>query len=58
MLVGEKTYQIEVQLLENTADYVHVIVSADDGSFPGRFVPLSDSFLIDKHPTQYPLPPR
>src|SRR5215208_5681350 len=29
-----KTYQVEVEILENTAKYVHVAVSVDDGTLP------------------------
>jgi hypothetical protein len=43
-----KTYQVEVQLLENTEKYVHVVVSVDDGSVPASFRPLSSSFIREK----------
>jgi hypothetical protein len=43
-----KTYQVEVQLLENTDRYVHVSVSVDDGSVPASFRPLSSSFIREK----------
>ena len=42
------TYQVEVQLLENTAKYVHVGVGVDDGSIPSSFRPLSSSFIREK----------
>ena len=29
-----KAYQVEVEILENTATYVHVSVRVDDGSLP------------------------
>ncbi len=46
--VGGKTYQIEVQLLENTDKYVHVGVAVDDGSIPAAFRALSSSFIREK----------
>ncbi len=54
--VDGRTYQIEVELLENTDAYVHVIVCADDGTFPSGYSPLSASFVLDKRST--PQPPR
>jgi len=32
--VESKKYQVEVELLENTEAYVHVLVGVDDGSLP------------------------
>jgi len=43
-----KKYQVEVQLLENTDEYVHVSVGVDDGSIPASFGPLSSSFVRKK----------
>lgn len=43
-----KTYQLEVQLLENTDEYVHVGVFVDEGSIPASFRPLSSSFILEK----------
>ena len=40
-----KRYQVEVELLENTAQYLHVIVAVDDGSLPASIHPLSATFL-------------
>ena len=40
-----KQYQVEVELLENTPKYVHVMVSVDDGSLPASIRPLSTTFL-------------
>ncbi len=46
-----KTYQVEVELLENTKDYVHVSVAVDDGSLPASIVPSSRSFIRKReHP--------
>lgn len=44
-------YNVEVQILENTKDYIHVAVSVDDGSLPTSFRPLSESFIVRKEAT-------
>jgi hypothetical protein len=41
-------YQVEVELLENTEKYVHVLVAVDDGSLPASLLPLSHSFICQK----------
>ena len=43
-----KDYTVEVQLLENTDQYIHVSVDVDDGTLPASFRPLSDSFIREK----------
>jgi hypothetical protein len=43
-----KTYQVEVELLENTDKYVHVVVGVDDGSLPASLLPLTDTFIREK----------
>ncbi len=43
-----KNYQVEVELLENTEEYVHVCLAVDDGSIPASFRPLSESFIRQK----------
>jgi hypothetical protein len=43
-----KKYQVEVQLLENTDSYVHVLVVVDDGHFWRAMHPLSSSFICKK----------
>jgi hypothetical protein len=43
-----KKYQVEVEILENTEKYVHVMVAVDDGSLPAAISPLSDSFIREK----------
>jgi hypothetical protein len=45
---GSKTYQVEVELLENTATYVHVMLAVDDGRLPGSISPLATSFIRQK----------
>ena len=43
-----KEYQVEVEILENTEKYVHVMVAVDDGSWRGANRPLSTSFICEK----------
>jgi hypothetical protein len=46
--VGSKEYQVEVQILENTAEYVHVSLGVDDGSLLMSIVPVTQSFIRQK----------
>jgi hypothetical protein len=41
-------YQVEVELLENTEEYLHVMVAVDDGSLPASISPLTHSFICQK----------
>jgi hypothetical protein len=43
-----KNYQVEVEILENTETYVHVLVAVDDGSLPASMRPESQSFICRK----------
>jgi len=43
--VESRRYQVEVDLLENTARYVHVMVAVDDGSLPASLWPLTTTFM-------------
>jgi hypothetical protein len=43
-----KRYQVEVDLLENTDEYVHLCVSVDDGALPWSMFPLSKGILRNK----------
>lgn len=45
-----KTYQVEVQMLENTDTYLHVMVAVDDGHLPASFKPVTDTFIREKAP--------
>ena len=46
-----KEYCVEVELLEKTEKYLHVLVSVDDGRLPASLWPLSQSFIRRKnHP--------
>jgi hypothetical protein len=46
--LDSKTYQIEVQLLENTEKYLHILVAVDDGSLPASLFPAARSFILTK----------
>jgi hypothetical protein len=43
-----KTYQVEVELLEDTDTYVHVMVGVFDGSLPASIVPATTTFIRQK----------
>jgi hypothetical protein len=43
-----KEYNVEVQILENREDYIHVGISVDDGSLPTSLHPLSESLIQKK----------
>jgi hypothetical protein len=43
-----KTYQVEVEILENTARYVYVMVGVDDGSLPASISPETHSLICRK----------
>jgi hypothetical protein len=45
---GRKKYQVEVQLLENTNEYVHVGVAVDGDSLLGFISPATQSFIRRK----------
>jgi hypothetical protein len=45
-----KAYQVEVELLENTETYLHVMVAVDDGSLPASISPLTETFIREKPP--------
>ena len=42
---GESRYQVEVVLLEATAEYVNVSIAVDDGGW-SAFKPVSENFLV------------
>src|SRR5438876_930938 len=46
---GSKKLQVEVELLENTENYVHVMVAVDDGTLPASLFPLTERFLRYKN---------
>ena len=43
-----KNYQVEVELLENTPEYVNVSISVDDGTLPASIFPLGHNFIRKK----------
>lgn len=43
-----KKYQVEVEILENTEKYVHVMVAVDDGTLPTSIRPLNASFIRER----------
>ena len=47
--VDSKKYQVEVELLENTDRYVHVMVAVDDGSLPASLSPVIRTFIREKN---------
>ena len=48
VVAESKQYQIEVVLLEDTPEYLHVSIAVDDGSLPASILPESESFLCRK----------
>jgi hypothetical protein len=48
VVVDSKHFQVEVQLLENTKEYVHVALDVDDGSLPWSICPVSRTFIRQK----------
>jgi len=49
--IDSRTCQVEVELLENTDTYIHVLVAVDDGTLPASITPLSESFIREKRPS-------
>ena len=43
-----RKYQVEVELLENTPEYLNVAVFLDDGTLPASIVPVSHNFIRQK----------
>jgi hypothetical protein len=48
--LASKMYQVEVELLENTETYLHIMVAVDDGSLPASLSPLTETFILEKQP--------
>jgi hypothetical protein len=46
--LDSKTYQVEIQVLQNTNEYVQVMVSVDDGSLPASISPATEIFVCRK----------
>ena len=49
--LDSKKYQVEVELVENTDKYVHVMVAVDDGSLPASVLPVTHSFIRNRPPS-------
>ena len=48
VIFDAQPYQVEVELLEDTENYLHVMIAVDDGSLPASLVPLTHSFICPK----------
>jgi hypothetical protein len=46
--LDSKKYQVEVEILENTAQYLHIRVAVDDGSLPASIIPATETFIAAK----------
>jgi hypothetical protein len=46
--LDSKMYQVEVEMLESTEEYLHVRVAVDDGSLPASIVPETQTFICNK----------
>jgi hypothetical protein len=46
--LDSKTYQVEVEILESTEEYFHVMVAVDDGSLPASIVPETQTLICNK----------
>src|SRR5262245_57429361 len=46
--LDSKTYQVEVEMLESTEEYFHVIMAVDDSSLPASIVPETQTFICNK----------
>ena len=47
---GDKTgfHQFEVQMIEQEPEYLHILVSVDDGSFRRSLAPLTRGFIVHR----------
>ena len=43
-----KPYQVEVELLDDTPEFVQVMVAVDDGSLPASIVPVTEIIIRAK----------
>ena len=62
LVFESRKYQVEVELLEETEQFIHVGMSVDDGSLPASLRPVSSSFILNKDgsnvPPNHPVPPQ
>jgi len=47
VVADSKLYQVEVELLEDTPEYLHVSISVDDGSLPASIL-NSKAFYVER----------
>ena len=45
---GASYHQSEAQMIENEPDYVHIVISIDDGSLLRSIAPISRSFIVHR----------
>ena len=48
VVAESKRYQVEVELLEDTPEYLHLSIAVDDGSLPPSIRPESETFRCRK----------
>ena len=46
--LDSKMHQVEVEIVENTDEYLHVVIAVDDGSLPASLRPEAQSFICRK----------
>lgn len=51
VIAESKLYQVEVELLEDTPEYLHVMIAVDDGTLPASIHPEIKTFLCRKAQT-------
>lgn len=44
--MGDSWHQFEVMLVENTPDYIHVLICVDDGSHEWARTPITSGFIV------------
>jgi hypothetical protein len=44
-------HQVEVELIENTDTYIHVMIAVDDGHLPASLSPVTTTFIRPKLPS-------
>ena len=44
-------FQVEVELVQDTPEYLLINIAVDDGSLPASIIPASESFVTKKTPS-------
>ena len=52
--LDSKTYQVEVEMLESTEEYFHVMVAVDDGSLPASMALKLEASSAIRNPLSRP----